>query len=299
MKILITGSTGFVGRHLVIVLLRDGHQVTGVGRSSQPGINTETFDFIQADTTRPGKWQDRIREMDGVINLAGANIFKRWTSAYKQDIYDSRILTTRHLVEALPEDGAAGRFFCSTSAAGYYGDRGDETLTEESTPGDDFLATVCVDWEAEAKKAEDKGYRVVIPRFGVILGQDGGALEKMVPAYRLFLGGKLGDGRQWFPWMHLEDLINALIFVAQNETLQGPVNFCAPNPVRNADFSKTLADHLGRPSLFQVPRTALNLAAGELGTLVLNSQRAVPEKLTAAGFDFQYPTLEEALHDLV
>ncbi len=299
MNILVTGSSGFVGTALVARFLDQGHHVTGLGRSRQTGIDSDRFEFIQADTSRPGDWQNRLQSVEAVINLAGANIFRRWTPAYKKQIYDSRILTTRHLVQALPESDGEAPVFCSTSAVGYYGDRGDDLLTESDPPGDDFLARVCIDWEAEARKAETRGCRLVIPRFGIVLGKDGGALAKMVPAYRLFLGGSLGDGRQWFPWIHLEDLLAILIFAVENRGVRGVVNACAPEPARNKDFSALLARHLGRPSFFRVPKAALNLAAGELGALVLNSQRATPEKLTTLGFHFQYSNLQKALQDLL
>lgn len=292
MKIMITGSTGFVGRHLSQSLLDEGHEVTGLGFHHRP-IRHERFHFIQADTTRPGTWQESLTEMDAVVNLAGANIFKRWTKKYKQQIYDSRILTTANLVDALPPDRPVT--FCSTSAAGYYGDRGDVILDEESTAGDDFLARVCRDWEKEAFRAEEKGARVAAVRFGIVLEKSGGALAKMLPAYRLFLGGRLGSGRQWFPWIHLDDLIGAMQFVLNRPEIRGPVNFCAPNPVRNKDFSQTLAAVLKRPARLPVPAPLLRLAAGELGTLILNSQRVSPKKLLANGFEFAYPDVESAL----
>lgn len=292
MKILITGSSGFIGRHLAAALLAGGHEVTGLGLQHQ-GIADIDFRFIRADTTRPGGWQSAITDADAVINLAGANIFKRWTEKYKQNIYDSRILTTRNLVEALP----SGRniVFCSTSAAGYYGDRGDTLLDEESPAGDDFLARVCVDWEKEALAAGNGEIRVVLARFGVVLDGTGGALAKMLPAYRLGLGGKIGHGRQWFPWIQLADLIAAVQFVLADDSVQGPVNFCAPGQVRNREFSDALAAALHRPAFFTVPSLALRLAAGELGALVLNSQRVTPKKLLSNGFSFQHPDIHSAL----
>jgi len=294
MKIVMTGSSGFVGRHLARTLLQTGHTVTGLGLSRQPGaIEHDHFRFLQADTSQPGDWQGALEDAEAVINLAGANIFKRWNKKYKQLIYDSRILTTRNLVDALP----AGRdiVFCSTSAAGYYGHQGDRQLVESSPPGDDFLAQVCRDWEKEARAGKKKGARVVTTRFGVVLEQGGGALATMLPLYRLGLGGRIGSGRQWFPWIHLTDLITAMQFVLRSPEIEGPVNFCAPRPVRNRDFARALGAAVHRPAFLPVPAFAMKLAAGELGTLVLNSQRAIPAKLLAHQFTFHYPTIDQAL----
>lgn len=292
MKILMSGSSGFVGRRLASALLDDGHEITGLGYRHK-SIEHERFTFIQADTTQPGDWQKAASGVNAVINLAGVNIFNRWTEKYKQAIYDSRILTTRNLVAALPAD--CNCVFFSTSAAGYFGDQGDRLLNEESPAGDDFLARVCVDWEKEAFAAEDKGARVVTARFGVVLDKAGGALAKMLPAFRLGLGGRIGSGRQWFPWIQLSDLIAATRFALVADRLRGPVNFCAPQSVRNRQFTAALGKVLHRPTFFTVPSFALRLAAGELGSLVLNSQRVTPNKLLADGFVFQYPDIRSAL----
>jgi len=294
MNILITGSSGFIGARLIHFFIESGHQVTAVDTVSLPHkIDNNAFRFIQADTTEPGQWQGAIRIADTVINLAGINIFHRWTEKYKQKIYNSRILTTRNIVNAIP-DGKAITLI-STSAAGYYGNCGDDILSEGKGAGHDFLARVCIDWEKEALLARQKGSRVVCARFGVVLGKNGGALSKMIPAYRLFVGGPLGNGRQWFPWIHIDDLISAVFFVMENENIKGPVNFCSPNPVRNNDFSKTLGKVLNRPAFFRTPAFLLRLAAGELGDLLLNSQRAVPSILISSGFTFKYPDLGAAL----
>ncbi len=298
MKILITGASGFVGRHLVKHCTDLGYRVTAVDLTPFPEtLDPKYLQVIQADTTRPGSWQDAVAECDAVINLAGVNIFRRWSAHYKELIYDSRILTTRHLVNAFPEKTST--VLCSTSAVGYYGSRGDAILDENAGAGDDFLARVCVDWEKEAMMAQSRGARVVIPRFGVVLAGNGGALAKMIPAYRLFVGGPLGNGRQWFAWIHIQDLVQAMLFVIDKNEIEGPVNFCAPQPVRNNDFSKTLASRLNRPSALRVPAFMLRLAAGELGNLVLNSQRAVPQKLDNAGYMFRHPSLASALEEAV
>ncbi|MBS3758740.1 MAG: TIGR01777 family oxidoreductase [Desulfobacterales bacterium] len=298
MAILVTGSSGFVGAHLVPALLENGYQVMGVDRlpPKQP-IQDSAFRFIEADTSQPGSWQEAIEEADAVVNLAGVNIFRRWSKQAKALIYNSRITTTRNLVEALPE--GKGVVFCSTSAVGYYGYRGDETVDESGAAGSDFLAKIAVDWEGEALKAEKKGARVVLDRFGVILGKNGGALASMLPAYRMFVGGPLGNGKQWFPWVHMDDLVSAHLFVLENPQISGPVNFSAPNPVRNREFSATLARVLNRPAFFKMPAFLLRLVAGEFGDMLLNGQRVYPKKLVEQGFEFKYPELEAAVRAVV
>jgi len=298
MKFFITGGTGFVGRNLSDSLLRGGHEVVAVGhRPEQDVVAHDNFEYISADTSRNGDWQDAVSEADVVYNLAGKSIFKRWTESYKRLIHDSRILTTRNLVEALP--GNKPVVFCSTSAVGYYGDRGDETLTEDSAGGDDFLARLGIDWEAEARKAEEKGGRVVMARFGIVLGKGGGALAKMVPAFKFFTGGPLGSGTQWFPWVHLTDLIAGLMFIVENNEISGPVNFTAPNPVRNRDLARTLGKVLNRPSFVPAPGFMIRMVMGEFGDTLLAGQRAVPEKLLKHGFRFRFGELEDAIRDIV
>ncbi len=298
MKILITGATGFVGQHLARFLLEAGHAIVATGTSrTHPLVGQPLFDYVSADTTQAGPWQAQVANVAAVINLTGRTIFHRWTKAYKQQIIDSRVLTTRHLVDALPKGKAT--IFLSASAVGYYGNGGDEILQENAPAGMDFLASVSVNWEKEALRAAAQNHRVVTMRFGVVLGANGGALAQMVPAYRKFAGGPLGSGRQWFPWIHIDDLKAAIAFSLATDDLQGPVNFCAPGVVTSRDFAKALGRALHRPALMKVPTFALRMAMGEMVSVLLNSQRAVPARLQEAGFVFQYPHIDEALQQLV
>ena len=298
MKVLITGGLGFVGTQLSIRLLGRGHQVTVVDHSPEPHARTpQDVRYISADTTVKGAWQESVSRQDAVINLAGASIFSRWNEKTKQLIRDSRILTTRNVVEAMPTKG--GTVLCSTSAVGYYGFRGDEELREEDTPGGDFLAKVCVDWENEARKGIDKGVRVAITRFGIVLGKTGGALGQMIPAFKKFVGGPLGAGNQWFSWIHMEDLLNAFMFVFEKDDISGPVNFCSPNPVRNRDLAKALGRILSRPSFLTTPAFMLRLVLGEFGSVLLEGQRVIPAQLVKHGFTFRHPEIMGALQDIL
>jgi len=298
MKIFITGGSGFIGTSLTLFLLDQGYRIIATGTSAAPrSISHHNYRYITADTTKPGAWQNELEDIDAVVNLAGRNIFKPWSDSYKKQIYDSRILTTRNLVEALP--GNRRTILCNTSAAGYYGNRGDEVLLENASPGDDFLAKVCQDWEKEAFAAETKGVRVAAMRFSVVLGKNGGALAKMLPAFKFFAGGPLGSGQQWFPWIHLDDLMAAVVFILKNQDINGPINFCTPGPVRHRDFAKALGSALSRPSFMKAPGFMIRLIMGELGAALLSSQRILPDKLLKHGFEFQYPDIEQALRNLV
>jgi uncharacterized protein (TIGR01777 family) len=298
MKVVITGGTGFVGRHLTRALLGRGDRVVVLGRSAHPSsADPAGLTSLTADTTRGGDWQAQLGDADAVVNLAGASIFRRWTKAYKQKIRDSRILTTRNLVEGLP----SGRpmTLVSASAVGFYGDQGERVLDERSAPGDDFLARISLDWEAAAQRAASRGARVVLARFGVVLARDGGAMGQMIPAFRLFLGGRLAGGRQWFSWIHMIDLVNALLFAIDTPALKGPVNFTAPEAVRNQQLAQALGRALRRPACLPAPEFMLRLVLGEFAGTLLVSQRVQPEKLLAAGFAFKYPRIDSALAEVV
>jgi hypothetical protein len=294
MRILITGGLGFVGTQLSNRLLEKGHQVTVVDHAPEPRPYTPSqVRYLSADTTRPGPWQQAVSDQDVVVNLAGASIFRRWNAKAKELIYSSRILTTRNLVDAFP----SGRtiHLLNASAVGYYGPSGDGFLQEGDPPGSDFLAGVCVDWEAEAFKAAEKGARVVAMRFGIILGKTGGALGQMIPAFKRFVGGPLGHGRQWFSWIHMEDLLGAVLFVMEREDIRGPVNFCSPNPVRNETLAHVLGKLLRRPSFLRTPGLVLKLVMGEFGSVLLEGQRVFPGVLLKNGYSFRYPEIEKAL----
>ncbi len=298
MKVLITGATGFVGSFLSKYLLGKGHQVIALGRKPlHPLAQTGNFSYISADTTETGTWQGAVQSVDAVINLAGKNIFHYWTGASKQKMHASRILTTRNLVAAIPENQAP--ILLSASAIGYYGDRREEHLTELSGPGDDYLAGLSLDWEREALQADNKGARVALMRFSIVLGRQGGALAKMLPAFRYFAGGPLGSGRQWFSWIHIRDLAAAVELILQNQELTGPFNMCAPQPVRNKDYAAALGKVLSRPSFMRVPTFAIKTLTGELGAVLLASQRCFPERLQQNQFEFQFPDIESALTDLI
>jgi uncharacterized protein (TIGR01777 family) len=300
MKILITGGTGFVGTQLTSRLIEDRHEVTILTRSlkgakgSSPGIS-----YLEGDPTKKGAWQEAIKNHDAVINLAGASIFSKWTEEHKKAIRESRVNTTRNIVEGIPSRSERPFTLFSTSAVGYYGFCGDEELTEESRHGDDFLARISVEWEGEALKARDKGARVVITRFGIVMGEKGGALSQMIPLFKKYIGGPIGSGKQWFSWIHIKDLAEAFVFVIKHPEISGPVNLCSPNPVRNKDLAKALGKALHRPSFMPTPGFMIKLVLGEFGSVILEGQRVIPKKLLENGFVFQYADIHKALQGIV
>jgi uncharacterized protein len=301
MKIFITGGTGFVGRNLTQRLVTLGHEVTVITRSASrskallPGAS-----FVEGNPGKPGPWQGSVSGHDVIINLAGRSIFTYWTPKTRREIIDSRVSITRNLVDAL-QGAPAGTLLISTSAIGYYGNSMDDReLDENSPPGNDFLSEVGKLWESEAKRAEHSGVRVVICRFGIILGKNGGALEKMVPAFRNCLGSPLGSGKQWFSWVHLEDILGMMEFVIENRGLSGAINGTAPHPVRNEELTRTLAKVLRRRVILPaVPGFLLRALLGEFGRVLLEGQRVIPRRLLDGGYRFRFSTLEEALRDLL
>jgi uncharacterized protein len=297
MKILVTGSSGLVGTALVKALGRDGHMVCRLMRPESAANNEVKDGFNVAWNPATGELGGAGVGPDAVVNLAGASIADgRWTAERKAVLRASRIDTTRALVEALAKMNARPSVLVSASAIGIYGDRGDELLTEESQAGTDFLAELARDWEAEALKAGALGIRVVLARFGIILSREGGALAKMLLPFKLGAGGRLGSGQQWMSWVTLEDVVGILRMAIEKAAVRGAVNVVAPQPVRNAEFTKVLAKALHRPALFPAPGFALQLALGEMAdALLLSSQRVAPQNLEMAGYRFLQPGLRAAL----
>ncbi len=277
MKCLVSGGTGFLGGHIVKRLRQSNHEVTVWGRKLQ---------------------FEPSSDFDAVVSLAGEPVAQRWNDEVKRKIRDSRVLGTRSLVDAVSRLPHKPRVLVSASAIGIYGDRGDEILTEASPSGTGFLSDTCKDWEAEADRAAAFGMRVMKLRVGFVLGKDGGALAKMLPAFRAFVGGRLGSGRQWMPWIHVADIAELFTCAVENE-VSGVWNATSPNPVRNAEFTEALASAAHRPALFPVPPFALKLAFGEFAQHMLDSARVVPEAALRHGFHFRYPDLKPALQDLL
>jgi uncharacterized protein (TIGR01777 family) len=300
MRIFITGGTGFTGRNLTRTFTQQGHRVTVLTRKiRETPPPPEGASYLEGNPNEEGKWQDTVPDHEVVINLAGSSIFRRWTDRAKKSIRESRISTTRNLVQALSRKGG-NRVLFSTSAVGYYGPRDDEELDEESAPGDDFLAKISQEWESSAKRAEDFGVRVLLTRFGIVLGRNGGALGQMVPWFKWGLGSPLGSGKQWFSWIHEEDLARIYIFLLEREDISGPVNCTSPHPVRNEELTTALGKALGRPTFLPaVPGWLLKPVLGEFGSVVLAGQKAFPKRLQKLGFRFLHPEIEKALQALV
>ncbi|HLK20763.1 MAG TPA: TIGR01777 family oxidoreductase [Bryobacteraceae bacterium] len=284
MNVTLTGASGFIGKRLTRALAEAGHSVHALGRKEWP-----------SDDQEPP--QDALSGADAIIHLAGEPVAQRWTPEVKKKIYSSRVDRTRHLVNALSTQSRRPQILICASAIGYYGSRGDEILTEKSAPGDDFLARVVVDWEKAAMLAESLGIRVVRLRFGMVLGKEGGALAKMLPAFRFGVGGRLGSGKQWMSWIHIDDLVRLILF-ALTTPVTGAINATAPEPATNAEFTHELAAALHRPAIFPVPKVALKILFGEMSEVLLASQRVLPESAKNAGFAFQHPKLGPALRRL-
>jgi hypothetical protein len=301
MRVAVTGATGMLGSALVRALVERGDDVTALSRDASRarealGVSAETWADPEAE--RPPL--DALRGRDAVVHLLGEAIAQRWSDETKREIRDSRVLSTRNLVAALGELPAEERprVLVSGSGAGWYGDRGDERLDESSTkPGDDFLAQLTVDWEAEARGAEELGVRVVRSRTGVVLSDSGGALEKMLPFFKAGIGGPVAGGRQYVPWVHVDDVVGAAMFSLDNDAVSGPMNVTAPEPVTNKELSRTLGRVLRRPAFAPVPALAVKALYGDMAQIVTTGQRAVPARLTELGYSFRQPELEPALRD--
>ena len=291
MNILITGGTGFIGTPLTRELRGSGHQVTITTRGQSDSEDKLTW--TPPELIPP----EIISRFDAVINLAGEPIAPdRWSEERKKRILSSRVNTTHALVESIRNSDSGPKILISASAIGIYGSHKDEEVTEDTSPASDFLADVCIKWEAEAQKAADLGVRVVIIRIGGVLESDGGALAQMATPFKLFLGGPIGSGKQWFSWIHRDDVIGIIKYALENKSIAGPVNATAPNPVRNKEFSEALGKALHRPSGLAVPGLVVKLALGELGEVLLTGQRVIAERALKAGYTFRYTEIHDALN---
>ncbi|MBH8563445.1 TIGR01777 family oxidoreductase [Nostoc sp. CENA67] len=304
MKLAITGATGFVGSHLVERLHKEGHRVVVLTRNTAfaqkifPPNAFPNVEIVAYTPTVSGSWQDAIALCDGVVNLAGEPIAeKRWTPEHKQEILNSRQLGTQKIVEAIAKANPRPTVLVNASAIGYYGISETATFDETSLPANDFLAQVCKAWEAEATKVKDVGVRLVILRFGIVLGL-GGALGKMITPFKLFAGGPIGSGRQWFSWIHVDDLVNLIVQALTKPEMEGVYNATAPNPVRMADLSQTMGQVMNRPSWLPVPGFAIEALLGDGAIVVLEGQKVLPKRTLASGFEYQYPNLQPALREI-
>ncbi|MFC1534616.1 TIGR01777 family oxidoreductase [Thermodesulfobacteriota bacterium] len=294
-----TGGSGFVGSFLAKKLTEKGHEVNILTRKIKLGrILPDGATFTEGDPTKPGPWQEKVADYEAVINLAGAPLFKRWTKEYKKKIHDSRIPTTKNLVDALKSREGQQTHFLNTSAVGYYGYHDDEALYEDSKPGEDFLANLAYSWESAALRAKEYGARVVLCRFGIVLGKNGGTLAQLIPIFKWYLGAPLGNGKQWFSWIHEQDLASIFSFLLEHKELEGPVNCTAPYPVRNKEMTKILGDVLQKPTFLPpVPGFVLKLIKGEFATVLVKGQKVIPKKLADSGYHFEFPSLKEALEN--
>ncbi len=305
MKVAITGATGFVGTRLVEQLHTQGHSVVVLTRNPEkakrifPNSAYPNLEVVGYTPTESGTWQQSVTGCEGVVNLAGTPIAEeRWTPQRKQDILESRVKTTKKLVEAIQAAEPKPSVLVSTSAVGYYGTSETTSFDETSQPGDDFLAQVCQQWESKAEAVKDSGTRLAIIRVGIVLGM-GGALAKMLTPFKLFAGGPLGTGQQWFSWIHRDDLVQLILFCLTHPEVEGVVNGTAPNPVRMSQLCQTLGTVMNRPSWLPVPSFALEALLGDGAKVVLEGQQVLPKRTLSYNFDYQYPTLKPALEEIL
>jgi uncharacterized protein len=296
MDFLVSGATGFIGRKLVAALLARGDSVNYLARRQSKELSSRAAFHPWDGKTLPPL--NSVPRLDAIVHLMGEPIAQRWTPPVKERILRSRVDSTRQLVSAIGALRHKPSVLVSASAVGYYGNRGAEILTEGSAPGSGFLADVCVEWEREARRASEFGLRVVSVRTATVLGRDGGALPQMLTSFRLGIGGRFGSGQQWMSWIHVNDLVRLFLFAADNKVI-GPLNGSAPQPVTNAEFTRTLAHAVHRPAFFAIPRFALNLALGEMSGFLFDSLRVVPAAAQEAGFHFLHADLADSLSQLV
>jgi uncharacterized protein (TIGR01777 family) len=303
MRVFVTGGTGLIGTRLVRHLLKRGDQAVVLTR--RPDAAAKLFGpgcaVVAGDPTQGGDWMGAVADCDAVVNLAGENVFgRRWNAEVKALLHDSRVKATQNVAEALrrPADGRP-RALVNASAIGYYGPHGNEELTEDSPPGDDFLARLCIDWEKAARAAESAGVRCVTVRVGVVLDKEGGALAKLLTPFKLGAGGPVGSGEQWLSWIHHEDMTGLFLLALDNPEARGPLNGTAPGPVTNREFGRALGRALHRPAFMPMPGFALRLLVGEAAEVVLTGQRVLPRQAQRLGYAFKYPTIDAALREIV
>jgi uncharacterized protein (TIGR01777 family) len=299
MKIFLIGGTGFIGSILVPPFIRNGCSVTQL---IPPKRTNRVFDkqvrLIRGNPLKPGTWQRSMGKYDIIINLAGTSIFQRWNSKIKAQIFSSRILTTRNVVEGLKQYNTNVKHLFNASGIGYYGYDADAQFDEKSPPGKSFLASVARDWEEEALKTQSLGLRTVLCRFGIVMGKGGGALKTMLPLFKLFCGGKWGDGKQWFSWIHESDLQKIFFFLFDHETIDGPVNFVSPQPVKNSDLAMHFRDAVKRPTIVpRIPAFLIKSLFGEFSEVFLKGQQVMPRKLLDNGYKFQFPKIKDCIID--
>jgi len=302
MKVAVTGATGLVGGSLSRNLIQAGHQVVALARNPEKAqVKIPQVEAVAWDATSGISAVQALEGLDAVVHLAGEPLAAgRWTSRRKAMIVESRVAGTRNLVEALAQCQNPPKVLVNASAIGYYGSSEDELFEETSPPGEDFLAELCQQWEGEAIRATELGVRVVLVRSGLILSTEGGALPRMLPPFKMCVGGPLGSGTQWMSWIHIKDEVEAILYAIEKEGMEGPLNLTAPNPVTNADFTRALALALRRPAFFRVPGFVLRLMFGEMAqTLLLSGQRVVPRNLEKSGYRFNFSDLSKALDDLL
>ncbi len=302
MKLAVTGATGLVGGALCQNLIQAGHQVVALARNPEKAREKlPTVEVVAWDATSGHPPIEALEGLDAVVHLAGEPVAAgRWTSQRKRMIRESRVAGTRNLVEGLSHCQNPPKVLVSASAIGYYGTQGDGLLEETNHPGNDFLAELCQQWESEAKRATDSGVRVVLVRSGLILAREGGALPRMLPPFKMCVGGPLASGTQWMSWIHIKDELEAIRYAIEHDEIEGPLNLTAPNPVTNEEFSRTLARVLRRPAFFRVPGFVLRLLLGEIAeTLLLKGQRVLPKKLEQSGYQFSFSNLSRAFEDLL
>ncbi len=302
MRAIVTGGSGLIGRALCRELVDHGHEVMVLSRNpgkKEEGLPNEV-EIVEWDAQSAKGWGDLVNETDAIVNLAGAGLADgRWTDERKRSILESRVQAGQAVLEAVSAASTKPKVVIQSSAVGYYGPRRDEKLDEDAAPGSDFLARVCFDWEASTAPVERMGVRRPIIRTGIVLSAEGGALPKILLPFKLFAGGPMGDGKQYWPWIHIKDEVRAIRFLMENEKASGPFNLAAPQPLTNKEFAAVVGQVMGRPALLPAPAFALKLALGEMSTVLLDGQRAMPSRLQELGFEFDFAALDAALKDLL